>query len=66
MNAAPHADSAAALPDQPPTDGIKLRIGGPGKASRPDVPGRRTGPIVDYVGNCNDLSFRASESCSEV
>ena len=24
------------------------------------------GPIVDYVGNCNDLSFLPDESCSEV
>jgi predicted SAM-dependent methyltransferase len=65
-NAGPTVGDAAALAHEPPADGIKLNIGGreqrEGWAILDTVPGL----IVDYVGNCNDLSFLADESCCEV
>jgi predicted SAM-dependent methyltransferase len=47
-------------------DGIKLHIGGQEKRDGWVILDALPGPIVDYVGNCNDLSFLADESCSEV
>jgi predicted SAM-dependent methyltransferase len=58
---------AAALPEKPiPQDGIKLHIGGQEKHEGWVILDALPGPIVDHVGNCNDLSFLANESCSEV
>jgi predicted SAM-dependent methyltransferase len=51
---------------EPPVGGIKLNIGGWEKRDGWTVLDALPGPIVDYVGNCNDLSFLADESCSEV
>jgi predicted SAM-dependent methyltransferase len=51
---------------EPPADGIKLHIGGQEKRAGWSILDALPGPIVDYVGNCNDLSFLADESCSEV
>ena len=57
----------SALSQNPiPTDGIKLHIGGQVKREGWTILDALPGPIVDYVGNCNDLSFLADESCSEV
>jgi predicted SAM-dependent methyltransferase len=66
MNPTPNAGSAAASPQKPPADGIKLHIGGREKRADWSILDVLPGPIVDYVGNCNDLSFLADESCSEV
>lgn len=66
MNATPTASSAAASPQEPPTDGIQLHIGGKEKREGWTILDAVPGPIVDYVGNCSDLSFLADESCSEV
>ncbi len=49
-----------------PGDGIKLHIGGWEKREGWVILDALPGPIVDYVGNCNDLSFLGDESCSEV
>jgi predicted SAM-dependent methyltransferase len=66
MSAFPTARSIAASPPEPPTDGIKLHIGGQEKREGWMILDALPGPIVDYVGNCNDLSFLGDESCSEV
>jgi predicted SAM-dependent methyltransferase len=67
MNADPIAGSVPASPDEPvPADGIKLHIGGQEKREGWTILDALPGPIVDHVGNCNDLSFLADESCSEV
>jgi predicted SAM-dependent methyltransferase len=66
MNATPTAASAAAWPHEPPKDGIKLHIGGKEKREGWMILDALPGPIVDHVGNCNDLSFLADESCSEI
>ncbi len=64
-SSAPNA--AAAQSQKPiPTDGIKLHIGGQVKHEDWAILDALPGPIVDYVGNCNDLSFLSDESCSEV
>ena len=49
-----------------PADGIKLHIGGLEKREGWAILDALPGPIVDHVGNCNDLSFLANESCCEV
>jgi predicted SAM-dependent methyltransferase len=49
-----------------PANGIKLHIGGQEKREGWTILDARLGPIVDHIGNCNDLSFLANESCSEV
>src|SRR3954468_16802710 len=64
--ATPTSPAATVLPDEPPADGIKLHIGGQEKREGWSIVDALPGPIVDYVGNCNDLSFLADESCSEV
>jgi predicted SAM-dependent methyltransferase len=53
-------------PPAPATDGIKLHIGGQEKRDGWSILDALPAPIVDYVGNCNDLSFLADESCAEV
>lgn len=45
---------------------IKLNIGGWEKLEGWVILDAVPGPVADYVGNCNDLSFFANESCSEV
>jgi predicted SAM-dependent methyltransferase len=62
----PIVGDAAALADEPPADGIKLHIGGLEKREGWAILDALPGPIVDHVGNCNDLSFLANESCCEV
>ena len=57
---------AAPSSSPPPTDGIKLHIGGQEKREGWAILDALPGSIVDYVGNCSDLSFLADESCSEV
>ena len=49
-----------------PADGIKLHIGGQEKHDGWMILDVLPGPIVDHVGNCNDLSFLADDSCAEV
>lgn len=49
-----------------PPDGIKLHIGGQVKCEGWTVLDVLPGPFVDYVGNCNDLSFLGDECCSEI
>ena len=66
MNAIPTAGPAAASSQEPPANGIRLHIGGQEKRVGWSILDALPGPIVDYVGNCNDLSFLADESCSEV
>jgi predicted SAM-dependent methyltransferase len=51
---------------EPPADGIKLHIGGWEKREGWKILAAMPGPIVDYVGNCADLTFLEDESCSEV
>ncbi len=65
MNASSTADPAPA-PSKPAADDIKLHIGGQEKHAGWKILDALPGPMVDYVGNCNDLSFLADESCSEV
>lgn len=50
----------------PPAEGIKLHVGGREKREGWAILDIQPGPDVDYVGNCNDLSFLADESCSEI
>src|SRR5262249_29642073 len=57
---------ASASSKVPPAEGIKLHIGGKEQKKGWVILNVLPGPIVDYVGNCNDLSFLADESCSEV
>lgn len=57
-----HSPSAA----EPPGAGIKLHIGGQEKRDGWAILDALPGPIVDYVGNCSDLSFLSDESCSEI
>lgn len=58
--------TANRTPTEPPVEGIKLHIGGQEKREGWSILDALQGPIVDYVGNCNDLSFLADESCSEI
>lgn len=51
---------------EPGFEGIKLHIGGQEKHDGWAILDALPGPFVDYVGNCNDLSFLADESCLEV
>ena len=66
MTASPTLNSTVALSREPPVDGIRLNIGGSEKREGWVILDALPGPIVDYVGNCNDLSFLGDESCSEV
>jgi predicted SAM-dependent methyltransferase len=66
MKASPSPGPAAGSSQAPPSEGIKLHIGGQEKREGWSILDALPGPIVDYVGNCNDLSFLADESCSEV
>jgi predicted SAM-dependent methyltransferase len=67
MNDGLAANAASTSAEPPvPTDGIKLHIGGIEKHDGWAILDALPGPIVDYVGNCNDLSFLADESCCEV
>jgi predicted SAM-dependent methyltransferase len=67
MNAGLTANAASTSSEQPvPTEGIKLHIGGTVKHDGWTILDALPGPIVDYVGNCNDLSFLSDGSCSEV
>jgi predicted SAM-dependent methyltransferase len=50
----------------PVSGGMQLHIGGREKRDGWTILDALPGPIVDYVGNCNDLSFLANASCSEV
>jgi predicted SAM-dependent methyltransferase len=52
--------------DKSPTDGIKLHIGGQEQREGWKILDAIPGPIVDYVGNCNDLTFLNDASCCEV
>jgi predicted SAM-dependent methyltransferase len=65
MNASPMAGTAAVSSEET-VDGIKLHIGGQEKRAGWAILDALPGPIVDYVGNCNDLSFLADASCSEI
>lgn len=58
--------ASAASSRTPPSDGIKLHIGGQEQKEGWKILDTLPGPIVDYVGNCNDLTFLEPESCSEV
>ena len=51
---------------EPPADGIKLHIGGWEQREGWKILDAIPGPIVDYVGNCTDLTFLDDESCCEV
>ena len=50
----------------PPSDGIKLHIGGREVRQGWYILDVNPAPHVDYVGNCNDLSFLDDATCSEV
>ena len=63
MNSTP--DLAVTSSRLPPVDGIKLNVGGSEKREGWMILDALPGPVVDYVGNCNDLSFLSDESCSE-
>lgn len=58
--------SAAAPPQEQPADGIKLHIGGREKRDDWMILDAIESPIVDFVGNCTDLSFLPDASCAEV
>jgi predicted SAM-dependent methyltransferase len=66
MNMTLTPDLAVTSSREPPVDGIKLNVGGWEKREGWVILDALPGPVVDYVGNCNDLSFLADESCSEV
>jgi predicted SAM-dependent methyltransferase len=51
---------------EPPADGIKLHIGGWEQREGWKILDAIPGPIVDYVGNCTELTFLDDESCCEV
>jgi predicted SAM-dependent methyltransferase len=46
--------------------GIKLHIGGWEKYEGWTILDALPGPHVDHIGNCNDLSFLADGSCSDI
>lgn len=46
--------------------GIRLHVGGLSRHEGWFVLDANPGDHVDHVGNCNDLSFLADESCSEI
>jgi predicted SAM-dependent methyltransferase len=64
----PRSDGQAIYPIAagPPADGMKLHVGGKERREGWVILDALPGAIVDYVGNCNDLSFLADESCSEI
>jgi predicted SAM-dependent methyltransferase len=66
MNMTWTPDWAVMSSREPPQGGIKLNVGGLEKRDGWVILDALPGPAVDYVGNCNDLSFLADESCSEV
>lgn len=49
-----------------PPEGLKLHIGGEVRREGWIILDALPGPLVDYVGNCNDLSFLPDASCTEV
>jgi predicted SAM-dependent methyltransferase len=60
------SDPKSATPADPPADGFKLHIGGQEKRDGWVILDALPGPIVDYVGKCDDLSAFADNSCAEV
>jgi predicted SAM-dependent methyltransferase len=64
MRTSPTTGAGAASSQEP--EGIKLHIGGRQKRDGWAILDVLPGPMVDYVGNCNDLSFLAEESCCDV
>ncbi|MGA2891906.1 MAG: methyltransferase domain-containing protein [Xanthobacteraceae bacterium] len=66
MNEIPTGGPADASAHAPLVNDIKLHIGGQEKRAGWSIVDALPGPIVDYVGNCNDLSFLTDNSCSEV
>ncbi|HEY0223011.1 MAG TPA: methyltransferase domain-containing protein [Pseudolabrys sp.] len=66
MSTSPIADPVTVSSREPPAEGLKLHIGGQEKREGWAILDALPGPIVDYVGNCSDMSFLADESCSEV
>jgi predicted SAM-dependent methyltransferase len=66
MNTSSTTLAAAASSQEPTAEGIKLHIGGQQRRDGWAILDVLAGPIVDYVGNCNDLSFLADESCCEI
>ncbi len=69
MSIAEYASASEAEPlsaPEPPADGIRLHIGGREKRDGWKILDALPGPDVDFVGNCNDLSFLPDESCSEI
>ena len=65
MSQTPPSPQAPA-PPAPPTDGIKLHVGGQEKREGWFILDALPSPIVDHVGNCNDLSFLSDNSCAEI
>ena len=59
-------EAAPVIASEPLADGIRLHIGGREKRDGWKILDALPGPDVDFVGNCNDLSFLPDESCSEV
>jgi predicted SAM-dependent methyltransferase len=57
--------SDAIMMGEPPADGIKLHIGGWEQREGWKILDAIPGPVVDYVGNCTDLTFLNDESCCE-
>ena len=51
---------------EPPSEGIKLHIGGWEQREGWKILDAIPGPVVDYVGNCTDLTFLDDHSCCEV
>jgi predicted SAM-dependent methyltransferase len=66
MNMSAAAPAHAQSSEEPPGAGIKLHIGDREKREGSVILDALPGPVADYVGNCNDLSFLEDESCSEV
>ena len=60
------SQAALAAPPNPDADGIKLHIGGREKRDDWMILDVLPAPHVDFVGNCNDLSFLPDASCVEV
>jgi predicted SAM-dependent methyltransferase len=66
MTTIPTPDSTLPPARKPPVEGTKLHIGGWEKRDGWMILDAVPGPVVDHVGNCNDLSFLGDASCSEV
>jgi len=60
------ASVAKSVAESTSADGIKLHIGGREKRDGWMILDALPGPVVDYVGNCTDLSFLPDNSCMEV